>query len=114
TAMAKTEVLAGTLIVWLFAMRILMILTSMVSYWLNDAISQGAYGNKREFDLEAPLTHLVWITSLISIAVTFAASYLLLKNQSEYPALWWILSVIISCGTVAGALIPEFTKVFTS
>src|SRR5204863_4387601 len=93
---------------------ILMIITSLVSYFVNDKLSQGAYGSKREFDLEAPLTHLVWITSLISIGVTFAASYLLLAKQTDYPALWWVLSVIISCGTIAGALIPEFTKVFTS
>ena len=113
-AMAAAPVLMGTLIVWLFAMRILMILTSLVSYWVNERLSHGAYGNKREFDLEAPLTHLVWITSIVSIAVTFLASYFLLGNLSGYPDLWWVLSVIISCGTVAGALIPEFTKVFTS
>src|SRR5436189_390433 len=113
-AMSATPMLAGTLIIWLFAMRILMIITSLVSYFVNDKLSQGAYGSKREFDLEAPLTHLVWITSLISIGVTFAASYLLLAKQTDYPALWWVLSVIISCGTIAGALIPEFTKVFTS
>src|SRR5436309_1724720 len=113
-AMASAPLLAGTLIVWLFAMRILMILTSLVSYFVNDKLSYAAYGSKREFDLEAPLTHLVWITSLISIGVTFAASYLLLGKLTDYPALWWVLSVIISCGTIAGALIPEFTKVFTS
>jgi len=113
-AMAAAPVLAGTLIVWLFAMRILMILTSLVSYFVNDKMSQAAYGAKREFDLEAPLTHLVWITSIVSIAVTFVASYLLLRNLTDYPGLWWVLSVIISCGTIAGALIPEFTKVFTS
>jgi K(+)-stimulated pyrophosphate-energized sodium pump len=113
-AMAAAPVLAGTLIIWLFAMRILMILTSLVSYFVNDKLSHGAYGNKREFDLEAPLTHLVWITSIVSIGVTFAASYLLLGKLADYPALWWVLSIIISCGTLAGALIPEFTKVFTS
>jgi K(+)-stimulated pyrophosphate-energized sodium pump len=91
-----------------------MILTSLVSYFVNDKFSQAAYGNKREFDLEAPLTHLVWITSVVSIAVTFVASYFLLGNLADYPGLWWVLSVIISCGTIAGALIPEFTKVFTS
>jgi K(+)-stimulated pyrophosphate-energized sodium pump len=113
-AMAAAPVLMGTLIVWLFAMRILMILTSLLSYFVNDKLSQAAYGNKREFDLEAPLTHLVWITSIVSIAVTFLASYFLLGNLQGYPDLWWVLSVIISCGTIAGALIPEFTKVFTS
>ncbi|MCX7048775.1 MAG: sodium/proton-translocating pyrophosphatase, partial [Candidatus Sumerlaeota bacterium] len=71
------------------------------------------YSGKKEFDPEAPLTKLVWITSLISIAVTFAASFVLLP-ASEYKDLWWVLSIIISCGTIAGALIPEFTKIFTS
>ena len=113
-AMAAAPMLSGTLIIWLFAMRIVMILTSLVSYWVNEALSQAVYGSKRDFDLEAPLTHLVWITSLVSIAVTFIASYLLLGNLTQYPAAWWVLSAIISCGTIAGALIPEFTKVFTS
>src|SRR5436189_2808027 len=96
-ALAAKPLECGTLIIWLFAMRILMIVTSLVSYFINEKLSQGAYGSKREFDLEAPLTHLVWITSLISIGVTFAASYLLLAKQTDYPALWWVLSVIISC-----------------
>jgi K(+)-stimulated pyrophosphate-energized sodium pump len=108
------QLISGTLIVWLFAMRILMILTSLFSYFINDKISQAKYGKLREFDLEAPLTHLVWITSLVSIGVTFGASYLLLGANQDYPGLWWVLSVIISCGTIAGALIPEFTKAFTS
>jgi K(+)-stimulated pyrophosphate-energized sodium pump len=113
-AAPQLQQISATLIVWLFAMRILMILTSLFSYFINDKISQAKYGNLREFDLEAPLTHLVWITSLVSIGVTFAASYLLLGTNQTYPGLWWVLSVIISCGTIAGALIPEFTKVFTS
>jgi K(+)-stimulated pyrophosphate-energized sodium pump len=106
--------ISGTLIVWLFAMRILMILTSLLSYFVNDKFSQMKYGGLREFDLEAPLTHLVWITSIVSIIVTFGASWLLLGANTTYPGLWWVLSVIISCGTIAGALIPEFTKAFTS
>src|SRR5688572_885345 len=106
--------ICAQLIIWLFAMRILMILTSLFSYFLNDKISQMKYGKLREFDLEAPLTHLVWITSLVSIGVTFGASWLLLGSNTTYPGLWWVLSVIISCGTIAGALIPEFTKAFTS
>jgi K(+)-stimulated pyrophosphate-energized sodium pump len=108
------QLISGTLIVWLFAMRILMILTSLLSYFINDKFSQMKYGGLREFDLEAPLTHLVWITSIVSIGVTFGASYLLLGANTTYPGLWWVLSAIISCGTIAGALIPEFTKVFTS
>ena len=113
-ATPQLQQISATLIVWLFAMRILMILTSLFSYFLNDKISQMKYGKLREFDLEAPLTHLVWITSLVSIGVTFGASYLLLGSNQTYPGLWWVLSAIISCGTIAGALIPEFTKAFTS
>ena len=110
----EAQLACGTLIIWLFAMRILMILTSLVSYFLNEGFSKARYGALKEFDLEAPLTHLVWITSGVSIIVTFVASYLLLGNFPGHTDLWWVLSAIISCGTVAGALIPEFTKVFTS
>jgi K(+)-stimulated pyrophosphate-energized sodium pump len=109
------ENMGGKMIVWLFAMRILMIITSLVSYFINEIVSKSRYGNEKDFDLEAPLTSLVWITSLISIAVTFAASAVMLKGlPGGSPDLWWVLSIIISCGTLAGALIPEFTKVFTS
>ncbi|MEY4386457.1 MAG: hypothetical protein RLY20_1740, partial [Verrucomicrobiota bacterium] len=120
-ALAASPAICATLIIWLFAMRALMIVTSLVSYFVNEGISQAMFGGKKDFDFEAPLTHLVWITSAVSIAVTFVASKLLLgdfKIEGIDPAitgkLWWVLSVIISCGTVAGALIPEFTKVFTS
>ncbi|HUS09553.1 MAG TPA: sodium-translocating pyrophosphatase [Pyrinomonadaceae bacterium] len=106
--------MCAELIVWLFVMRALMIITSVVSYVANNAFSKARFGNAKDFDLEAPLTSLVWITSLLSIAVTFGASYALLGNLQNYPGLWWVLSAIISCGTIAGALIPEFTKVFTS
>ncbi len=101
----------GQLIVWIFVMRILMILTSLIAYVVNNRISHAIYGNKDDFNLEHPLTNLVWLTSIVSIGVTFWASHLLLKG---YGDLWWVLAVIISCGTAAGALIPEFTKVFTS
>jgi K(+)-stimulated pyrophosphate-energized sodium pump len=110
-ALAANQAMCGTLIVWLFAMRILMVITSLVSYFINQGLSQAKYGKLKDFDLEAPLTHLVWISSIVSIGVTFLASYLLLKNFGD---LWWVLSAIISCGTLAGAVIPEFTKVFTS
>ena len=114
-ALAKSPIVCATLIIWLFAMRALMIVTSVASYVINDAISCARYGGKKSFDFEDPLTHLVWITSLVSMAMTFAASYLLLAKQDGIdPRLWWVLSSIISCGTIAGALIPEFTKVFTS
>ncbi len=113
-ALAVNPLLCGTLIVWLFAMRILMILTSLLSYFLSGALSGMLYGKAKDFNLEQPLTNLVWITSILSIAVTYGATYLLLGDLPGYPGLWWVLSSIISLGTLAGALIPEFTKVFTS
>src|SRR5437773_5138566 len=118
-ALAASPGIAATLIIWLFVMRALMIVTSLVSYFLNEAISKAKYGTMKDFDFEAPLTHLVWITSAVSIAVTFIASKILLGDfkdagGADQPNLWWVLSAIISCGTVAGALIPEFTKVFVS
>ncbi len=114
-ALADKPGTCGTLIIWLFVMRTLMILTSLASYFINETLSQSMFGKEKDFDFEAPLTHLVWLTSAVSIAVTFVASWLLLARQPGVnPGLWWVLSVIISCGTVAGALIPEFTKIFTS
>ena len=118
-ALAATPAIVATLIIWLFAMRALMIVTSLVSYFANEALSKAMFGGKKDFDFEAPLTHLVWITSAVSIAITFIASKLLLGDFQDaagnaQPDLWWVLSVIISCGTVAGAVIPEFTKVFVS
>jgi K(+)-stimulated pyrophosphate-energized sodium pump len=113
-ALEANPAVCATLIVWLFAIRSLMILTSLGSYLLNEKLSQSLYGDKKDFDFEAPLTHLVWMTSAVSILVTFLASYLLLAPLEGYGNLWLVLSVIISCGTVAGAVIPEFTKIFTS
>jgi K(+)-stimulated pyrophosphate-energized sodium pump len=113
-ALATDPSLCGTLIVWLFAMRILMVLTSLLSYFINGALSQALYGSKRDFNLEQPLTNLVWLTSLVSIGVTYIATYLLLGDMAGHAGLWWVLSTIISLGTLAGALIPEFTKAFTS
>ncbi|MCM2323670.1 MAG: sodium-translocating pyrophosphatase, partial [Oligoflexia bacterium] len=104
--------LQAKLIVWIFAMRVLMILTSIFSYWINGVISRALYAAKAHFDFEAPLTALVWITSVVSMIVTFIVSYLLIDDLGN--GLWWKLSAIISCGTLAAALIPEFTKVFTS
>ncbi len=114
-----TTAICGQLIIWIFAMRILMVITSLVSYEVNRAASKSLFGARRDFDWEHPLTNLVWLTSLVSIAVTFVASKLLLGEFKDsagvaQPALWWVLSIIISCGTLAGALIPEFTKIFTS
>ena len=117
-ALAASPEVCGVLIIWLFVMRALMIVTSLVSYFGNEVLSKAKYGGKKDFDFEEPLTHLVWITSAVSIGITFIASKLLLGdftiNGVAQPNLWWVLSVIISCGTVAGALIPEFTKIFVS
>ena len=118
-ALAASPTICATLIVWLFTMRALMIVTSLVSYFINEVISKAMFGGKKDFDFEAPLTHLVWLTSAVSIIITFIASKLLLGDFTDatgtaQPALWWVLSIIISCGTVAGALIPEFTKIFVS
>ena len=103
---------ASTLIVWIFAMRILMIFTSVFSYLINQSIAKIRFAKKEHFDFESPLTSLVWITSIISIIVTYALSYILINDLPE--GLWWKLSSIISCGTLAAAVIPELTKAFTS
>ena len=100
------------LLSWIFVMRIFMIITSIVAFWINGAISKAKYNHADDLDFEKPLTSLVWITSILSIVVTFAISYLTIH---ELPNdLWIILSVIISAGTLGAALIPEFTKLFTS
>ena len=112
-ALAANAPVCATLIVWIFAMRTLMIITSLVSYVLNGAIAKARFAG--DFDLEAPLRQLVCLTSVISVVATFTASYFLLRNQTIFnPNLWWTLSAIISCGTAAGALIPELTSSFTS
>ena len=100
------------LLTWIFVMRILMILTSIFAYWINRALSQAMHGKKDDIDFEQPLTSLVWITSILSIIVTFIASYLMIGDLGNN--LWITLSVIISFGTLGAALIPEFTKIFTS
>jgi K(+)-stimulated pyrophosphate-energized sodium pump len=100
------------LLTWIFVMRILMIITSVVSFWINGIVTKARYENADDLDFEKPLTSLVWITSLLSIVVTFVVSYLTI---SELPNNLWIsLSIIISAGTLGAALIPEFTKLFTS
>ena len=118
-ALAAAPKVGATLIIWMFAMRILMVITSVFSYELNRVLSLSLFGGKRDFDWEMPLTYLVWMTSAVSILVTFVASKTLLGDFADPSGkiqgdLWWVLSIIISCGTLAGALIPEFTKVFTS
>ncbi|HUB26811.1 MAG TPA: sodium-translocating pyrophosphatase, partial [Tepidisphaeraceae bacterium] len=100
------------LLVWIFAMRLIMVLASGISYWINETIVRARYANAVAMDFEKPLTSLVYVTSLVSVLTTFLGSYALIGNLPD--GLWWRLSAIITCGTVAGALIPEFTKIFTS
>src|SRR5213083_1842993 len=101
------------LLVWIFVMRILMILTSGASYLINNVVARARYGAAARMNFEAPLTSLVWITSLVSVAVTYVASYVLIRELGD-GSLWWKLSTVITCGTLAGAIIPELVKVFTS
>ena len=100
------------LLTWIFVMRFLMIVTSVVAYWFNGLFDK-CYAKKAEkFDFEVPLTRLVWITSILSICMTFGVSHWLLSSMGNH--IWLVLSCIISCGTLGAALIPEFTKIFTS
>src|SRR5204862_2301819 len=112
------EDLQAKLIVWIFAMRFLMDFMSGVSYFINQAISQAQYKGLKHFDFEQPLTRLIWIASILCIITSYGMSWLLIGKITiggkEYDQLWWQLASIISCGTLAAVLIPEFTKVFTS
>jgi K(+)-stimulated pyrophosphate-energized sodium pump len=101
------------LLVWIFMMRVLMVIASGVSYLLNEAVTQSRYAGGARLNFEAPLTTLVWLTSGVSVALTYLASYLLIPGLGD-GTLWWKLSTVITCGTLAGAIIPEFVKVFTS
>jgi K(+)-stimulated pyrophosphate-energized sodium pump len=102
------------LLVWIFVMRIAMLVASAGAYFLNDIISRARFGSVDKMNFEAPLTSLVWITSLVSIAMTYAISSVIVPVLNGDTSLWWKLSTIISCGTLAGAIIPELVKVFTS
>jgi len=106
------------LLVWIFVMRVMMIVASGVSYLANEWLAQRRYGHQPRFDFEAPLTSLVWITSGVSLVLTFVVSYLLIGDMTiadqQYANLWWQLSLIITFGTLAGAIIPEVVKIFTS
>jgi K(+)-stimulated pyrophosphate-energized sodium pump len=102
------------LLVWIFAMRVMMVVTSGLSYLVNNAIARSKYGNLEKMNFEAPLTTLVWLTSFISIAATYIVSYAMIPDLGGDTSLWWKLSTVITCGTLAGAVIPELVKVFTS
>ncbi len=118
-ALVASPILCGKLIIWLFAIQSLMVLASLGSFYFNMIVANARYGGKKNFNWEAPLTDLVWITSIVSIIVCFVASKLLLGDFTDatgaaQPNLWWVLSAIVACGTLAGALIMEFTKIFVS
>ena len=102
------------LLVWIFVMRIMMVITSAVSYFINGAVASARYKNAIKMDFEAPLTTLIWLTSLLSIGATYIVSSLIIPSLNGDSSLWWKLSTVITCGTLAGAVIPEFVKVFTS
>jgi K(+)-stimulated pyrophosphate-energized sodium pump len=110
----KDPVVQVQLLIWIFSMRILMVIASALSYFINSAFAKAKYQNAAKMNFEAPLTSLVWLTSGVSIALTYAVSRLLIPEVAGDSTLWWKLSTIITCGTAAGAIIPEFVKVFTS
>ncbi len=110
----KDPEMQKNLLVWIFSMRILMVITSVVAYWINKAYCKAKYAGKDSLDFEKPLTSLVWFASVLSIAVTYIVSYMQLGNIPGQPNLWWQLASIISMGTLGAALIPEITKIFTS
>jgi len=110
----KSPVVQVQLLVWIFAMRIMMMISSGVGYFANGALAKARYASADKMNFETPLTTLVWLTSILSIGLTFVASALMIPELGGDTSLWWKLSIVISCGTLAGALIPEFVKVFTS
>src|SRR5205814_598234 len=110
----KSPMVQVQLLVWIFIMRIMMLITSVGAYYLNEVVAKARYSQRDEMNFEAPLTSLVWLTSIISIAATFIVSWLIIPSLGGDSTQWWKLATIISCGTLAGAVIPELVKVFTS
>ena len=110
----KDPSIQSILLIWIFAMRVVMIISSGLSYLINAAIARSKYQNVDKMNFEAPLTTLVWLTSFVSIAATYIVSYAMIPNLGGDSSLWWKLSTVITCGTLAGAVIPELVKVFTS
>jgi K(+)-stimulated pyrophosphate-energized sodium pump len=110
----NNDVTKVELLVWIFAMRVMMIIASALSYFINEAWAKARFQNADKMNYETPLTSLVWLTSFISIGATYGLSYLMIPNLGNDASMWWKLSSIITCGTLAGAIIPELVKVFTS
>ena len=109
----RGETIQVQLLVWIFVMRVMMIIASALSYFLNETYAKARFGNADKMNFESPLTSLVWLTSIISVVITYVVSYLLIAGLGD-GTMWWKLSTVITCGTLAGALIPELVKVFTS
>jgi len=110
----KSPTVQVQLLVWIFAMRIMMVIASGVSYLINHAIAKARYANADRMNFEAPLTFLVWLTSILSVVLTYIVSKAMIPELAGDTTLWWKLSTVITCGTLAGAIIPELVKVFTS
>jgi len=102
------------LLVWIFLMRVMMVLASGASYLVSNSVAKVRYGHAEKFNFEAPLTQLVWLTSIVSVVLTYVVSYFIIPDLGGNPSLWWKLSTVITCGTLAGAIIPEMVKIFTS
>jgi K(+)-stimulated pyrophosphate-energized sodium pump len=110
----KDPMVQVQLLVWIFSMRVMMVISSGLGYFINGALAKARFAHLEKMNFEAPLTSLVWLTSLLSIALTFLVSYAMIPVLGGDDTLWWKLAIVISCGTLAGAIIPEFVKVFTS
>src|SRR5580700_1190370 len=110
----KNPTVQVQLLVWIFVMRVMMLVSSAAAYFLNSAVAHARFANADEMNFETPLTSLVWVTSIVSIILTYIISYLIVPDIGGDTTQWWKLATIISCGTLAGALIPELVKVFTS
>ncbi len=109
----RSEIVQVQLLVWIFVMRIMMIIASALSYFINEAVARRRFADVDRMNFETPLTSLVWLTSIVSVVLTYVVSYLLIPDLGD-GTLWWKLSSVITCGTLAGAIIPEFVKIFTS
>src|SRR5213596_2284914 len=110
----KDPVVQVQMLIWIFSMRVIMVIASALSYFVNSAVAKTRYENAAKMNFEAPLTSLVWLTSIVSVALTFILSKILIPDVAGDTTLWWKLSAVITCGTLAGAIIPELVKVFTS
>lgn len=110
----RSPLVQSQLLIWIFGMRVIMIFSSGASYLVNTAVAKRRYGRAETMDYEAPLTTLIWIASFVSIGATYLVSYVMIPDLAGNSSLWWQLSTLITCGTLAAAVIPALVKVFTS